>query len=792
MNDIILKITDITDENKKEKFQKAIDSLSSVLNVPVTIKPKNKTGKEEEFFYQSQEDLIERWIKYFGLMIDEVYLGFCKYLDLPVVTTFSKSIESEMASEKPLVIKGKVVFNPENGKPLTTKDFNKLVQSIEKFLNRKIKDKEKSIVLDNAALGRLLGRMSGVNAAEAVSKLGIGDIKYRGYNFEDVSSDVKTYKDIFNPTDEELNMYKINQEIVGEKIQGIKEDTLKRLKETYWNGIKSRKSKSQISQDLFDSFGNLNKDVRKIVETESVDMQNASIISEEVANTEEGEKVYFKRLEINDGVTCGHCKKIKGTIALWYPGPLSSENINDSIAKIAIWPGKTNYGRRQADWWVAEGSQHPHCFSKDTEVLTNNGWKYFYDVLSDDKIMSINPDNKEVGYVSHKGLIQYHYEGDMVKFNGRNYDQLVTPEHNCLYVSKKTGKLLQKKAKDMLNKDISLPRGVGIWKGNDDDLIKLSEKANLSIDIFTKLWGWFLSEGNIRSRNGGREVKLSQKYPVNIVNDIGNDERFHVYKDSICIYDKYITECFIDFFGIHAEKKYIPSFIREASPKYIKMFLNSFRLGDGSKIKRDSRGVYGSSIETIIRTSSPKMAADLCELIIKAGMFCSIYKQDQKGKTIKFENGDYILNTDCYMITILKSKTRKYFKDIKISKSTGLESKRIELEKYSDMVYDVELEKWHFMLVRRNGKLAWSGNCRGSWTRYYPDRKDKKVPETVKEYASQKRIAAEKKVDLWSQAMKQAEDEWRDKGVDMDKNYNRTDPEFLDRIKEIFEDLQNE
>lgn len=34
---------------------------------------------------------------------------------------------------------------------------------------------------------------------------------------------------------------------------------------------------------------------------------------------------------------------------------------------------------------------------------------------------------------------------------------------------------------------------------------------------------------------------------------------------------------------------------------------------------------------------------------------------------------------------------------------------------YNDYVYDVELPKWHVLLVRRNGKVVWSGNCRCDW-----------------------------------------------------------------------------
>ena len=38
-----------------------------------------------------------------------------------------------------------------------------------------------------------------------------------------------------------------------------------------------------------------------------------------------------------------------------------------------------------------------------------------------------------------------------------------------------------------------------------------------------------------------------------------------------------------------------------------------------------------------------------------------------------------------------------------------------ELVDYSDMVYDVELEKNHVLLVRRGAQVVWSGNCACFW-----------------------------------------------------------------------------
>lgn len=185
-------------------------------------------------------------------------------------------------------------------------------------------------------------------------------------------------------------------------------------------------------------------------------------------------------------------------------------------------------------------------------------------------------------------------------------------------------------------------------------------------------------------------------------------------------------------FGIHAEQKYIPDFIKNSSKENILNFLNAFMLGDGSCVKSGSeKGYSKKSVDLLVRTSSPKMANDLCEIIVKAGFMPSVNVNRQKGKLKHFSNGDYVLNTDCYNISICTSKNKCYSKD----QPGHLPNKHPKYVDYNGKVYDVELEKWHFLLVKRNGKCAWSGNCRGVWDSFDPDfdelPKDKEVKKSL-------------------------------------------------------------
>jgi hypothetical protein len=371
MNDITLKIINIDENNREEKLEKAVEGLSKALGVPVTVKPSKGRGGEPYRFY-AQEQLIETWKDYFSRVFDQMYFGVCAYLGLPAVTTFTKALPEE--DPAPLRIMGKVIFSPETGKPLTVGDFNKMVRSIEKFFKRTMTGKERELVLDNMKVGKALTRMLSQNTEDIVRKMRVEDVKYRGYNWDELPDNWKRYQEIFSPSDYEMSQMKIIEDQIGNKITGVEDDIIKRVKDVYYTGVREKRDKNRISQDLFDEIGKVNHDIRRITEYESVSLNNQAMLWEERANSAPGEKLYFKREEILDGVTCDFCKKIMGTIALYVDTPLKSEKIDDPVASVAIWDGKTNIGRGPKNWWVPYGPVHPSC---------RGSWSRYYPELEE-------------------------------------------------------------------------------------------------------------------------------------------------------------------------------------------------------------------------------------------------------------------------------------------------------------------------------------------------------------------------------------------------------------------------
>lgn len=74
------------------------------------------------------------------------------------------------------------------------------------------------------------------------------------------------------------------------------------------------------------------------------------------------------------------------------------------------------------------------CYSDDTEILTEDGWRLFKDLDDNTKVATLNQKTEELEYQKPIRFYQSEYNGDMFYQKGRTVDILVTPNHN-LFVS---------------------------------------------------------------------------------------------------------------------------------------------------------------------------------------------------------------------------------------------------------------------------------------------------------------------------------------------------------------------
>jgi deoxycytidine triphosphate deaminase len=130
---------------------------------------------------------------------------------------------------------------------------------------------------------------------------------------------------------------------------------------------------------------------------------------------------------------------------------------------LAIVLGKSSYARCGI---IVNVTPLEPCYDKETEVLTIDGWKKFYELRQDDLLATLNSKG-ELEYQRPIKFQKFRYKGKMIRIRGRNIDLYVTPDH-LLLVRKRWRKYFEfVKAKDVYGKyNYELKRDAK-WKGEE-------------------------------------------------------------------------------------------------------------------------------------------------------------------------------------------------------------------------------------------------------------------------------------------------------------------------------------
>lgn len=479
------------------------------------------------------------------------------------------------------------------------------------------------------------------------------------------------------------------------------------IKEGVKRGIVERDTTKLIAAKISNQLNDWSRDWNRIVETEYQGVFNMGRVQ---SYMREGDGpntlIYFDVYP----AACRHC------IRLYLTAGIGSEP-KLFTAEELIGNG-TNIGRRVADWKpTIITAVHPFCYDDKVEVLTNKGWKFFKDLDKTELFLSINPETGEGEYVPAVAWINQYYEGDMVYRKSKCFDLANTPNH--VHVGRKHGqKHISLVNESDIKDNFSFLSHIPSWKGIDTPFIVIDNKK-YDTNLFCEFLGYYLSEGsftewgdknrtiprrrvNISQKKSEAKEKIIKCCRALFKNIIVTKERieFNLNKEN----DKDLIHI-IRSFG-HAHEKYVPDFIKELSPKYIKIFLDAFLLGDGTVHRGVLYDGYQCKPQRIYSTSSVKLKDDLGELLLKVGK-CPSFKN--RGKSIyhcKKQKKDYLARYDQWNVAELNSKYR-YGKVMKK-----------EIKPYKGFIYDVELEKNHTLVVRRNDNVCVSGNCRCLARRY--------------------------------------------------------------------------
>lgn len=136
----------------------------------------------------------------------------------------------------------------------------------------------------------------------------------------------------------------------GDKMQEISERHMAGVRQLVLRAQKERWSAQKLAQELFDAYGEQNRDWRRVAITELAMASNDAYL----AGVEEGEQV----VGMGSDTACKHCKQyvIGKTFTVTHQLPKNDYHHDMNM----VWAGKSNYKRRVAEY-VPCIPMHPLC-----------------------------------------------------------------------------------------------------------------------------------------------------------------------------------------------------------------------------------------------------------------------------------------------------------------------------------------------------------------------------------------------------------------------------------------------
>jgi len=392
------------------------------------------------------------------------------------------------------------------------------------------------------------------------------------------------------------------------------------------------------------------------------------------------------------------------------------------------------------------------CFSEDTQVLTENGWKYFYEVTKEDRIFTLNVQNNKIELQHPIRFYEYNYNGTLYNFKSKKLDLLVTPGHRMLvdqYVPNSKEKYHKKfvEAKDFNPNTHFIPKQ-GVWEGREEkyfvlpaikvfqirnynevpftknlrfltktsevfgeilsiedfkvktsqpiskyQLVEIPEKKIL-MDDWLKFFGFWLAEGSTTLRERKRKGRKNPYYEYQVRISQNEGEKAKEFERIL----KRLPFNYI-------KKKHKKKIEFEILSKQLFLYLRQFGKNEEKFIPKEIKNLSKRQLKILFDwmmkgdgyvgngnidyyTKSKKLADDVQEIVLKLGWSANIYEK-RKG------------NFKWYRVAISKSKHFKFQKE------------NIKKVKYKGKVYCLEVPN-HTLYVRRNGKALWCGNCAGA------------------------------------------------------------------------------
>lgn len=421
-------------------------------------------------------------------------------------------------------------------------------------------------------------------------------------------------------------------------------------------------------------------------------------------------------LVIGEQLTQSVDKKLVPEYLKWIPKickPITKKNQQGIIVKITI--QYDLHGNR------LDSIIHFRCYSDDTEVLTDDGWKLFKDLNKQECVMTMNLETRELEWQHPTAYHENYYHGNMIKSNHAYLDFMVTPNHKMVYQSAHSKPYKEKPHKlidvTKLNRRYAVPRhfkwtgkeieyfDIPISSRNFKDIPRKRKCSTVFIKIKAMDWvaflGIYLAEGSVTGSGGQIEITQSDGWKKNKIRDMLSklSIKYSEFSYGFRIFDTVLAS-FMSQFG-KAIDKFIPNNIKDSSSELIYELLKWLFLGDGCL-----RNGHSKKMSTLDRvswrekswenlseyenytTASKSLADDVQELLMKVGLNGAIYHHSGGWHTV----------------TINKSRQIGYLPGKQVK-----DRSYVEEVSYDGSVYCVSVPN-KTVMTRRNGRTLISGN----------------------------------------------------------------------------------
>ena len=311
---------------------------------------------------------------------------------------------------------------------------------------------------------------------------------------------------------------------------------------------------------------------------------------------------------------------------------------------------------------------------KKTEILTNDGWKKYFDIAKNDTVLTLNKKTKLLEYNKINNFILNPESTEWVSINNKNTDLLVTKEHKLLTLKPRTNKLEEISANNLLKK-YNLVKMINSGQINKSGIYMKKNLLQLLI--------WIIADGGYHHKKTMIRWHLAKPRKINslttLLKKLNLDYRI---KESVLTSKRNRTyNIYVDIsklkqlIKILPDIKILPSIIKNANKKELNIILDTYIETDGSITGKNTMQ---------ISSAKEKEIDILQEVCIKNGMRCN-----------------KISKNNCYVLSINR---KKY------SSTLTKRLNQVKKVKYKDLSWCVQTDN-ETLIVRRNGKVSIIHNC---------------------------------------------------------------------------------